>query len=130
MVGKLSYEWESTARKSGLGFCEKWVQAKKKDELTSGADVDAFASLSQHRESDRKLGCLLSKAVSIRVYHLAHLDPARRKSRTLEPVFFPRAFSFFFFEGPFFGLTFPMRSFVGGTVTGRCLHAGSCVLGA
>lgn len=95
MVGKLSYEWESTARKSGLGFCEKWVQAKKKDELTSGADVDAFASLSQHRESDRKLGCLLSKAVSIRVYHLAHLDPARLSSVvpslggvcTLVPVF-------------------------------------------
>ncbi|KAE8538217.1 hypothetical protein D1P53_005556 [Cryptococcus gattii VGV] len=46
-------------------------------------DMDAFASLSKHVQSDTKLGCLLCKAVSIRVYHLAHLDPARLSSVVL-----------------------------------------------
>ncbi|OXC59248.1 cytoplasmic protein [Cryptococcus neoformans MW-RSA852] len=58
-------------------------------------DVDALAHLSKHLQADPKLGCLLSKAVSIRVYHLAHLDPARLSSAvsslggvcTLVPVF-------------------------------------------
>ncbi|KIR52087.1 cytoplasmic protein [Cryptococcus gattii Ru294] len=46
-------------------------------------DMDAFANLSQHVQSETKLGCLLCKAVSIRVYHLAHLDPARLSSVVL-----------------------------------------------
>lgn len=82
--------------------------------------MDAFANLLKDVQSETKLGCLLCKAVSIRVYHLAHLDPARRKSRTLRLV------TFFFF----FGLIFRMRSFVGRIVTGRCQHADSCIFGA
>lgn len=54
--------------------------------------MDAFANLLKDVQPETKLGCLLCKAVSIRVYHLAHLDPARRKSRTLRLVTF-----FFFF---------------------------------
>lgn len=45
--------------------------------------------------------------------------------------FFHALFFFFLFRGgPVFGLTFPMRSFIGGIVIGRCVHAGSRVLGA
>lgn len=86
--------------------------------------MDAFANLSNDVQSDTKLGCLLCKAVSTRVYHLAHLDPARRKSRTLRLGFSGDLFFFFF------GLTFPMRSFIDRLVTGRCLHTDSCVFGA
>lgn len=58
--------------------------------------MDAFANLSKDVQSDTKLGCLLCKAVSTRVYHLAHLDPARRKSRTLRLGFSGDLFFFFF----------------------------------
>lgn len=47
--------------------------------------------------------------------------------------FFHALFFFFLFlfrGGPFFGLIFPLRSFIGGIVIGRCVHAGSRVLGA
>nr|KIR83025.1 cytoplasmic protein [Cryptococcus tetragattii IND107] len=46
-------------------------------------DMDAFANLLKDVQPETKLGCLLCKAVSIRVYHLAHLDPARLSSVVL-----------------------------------------------
>lgn len=71
-----------------------------------------MAHLSKHLQADPKLGCLLSKAVSIRVYHLAHLDPARRKSRTLELGFFPCAFLLFSFSrGAVFWADIPLAQF-------------------
>lgn len=50
--------------------------------------------------------------MSIRVYHLAHLDPARRKSRTLELGFFPCAFLLFSFSrGAVFWADIPLAQF-------------------
>lgn len=50
--------------------------------------------------------------MSIRVYHLAHLDPARRKSRTLELGFFPCAFFLFSFSrGAVFWADIPRAQF-------------------
>lgn len=69
--------------------------------------MDAFADLSKHVQSETKLGCLLCKAVSIRVYHLAHLDPARRKSRTSATGFPCDLFFYFFLFFIFFWADIP-----------------------
>ncbi|XAO27823.1 hypothetical protein I312_106686 [Cryptococcus bacillisporus CA1280] len=87
---------------SGRGHGVWWESCHTSGKVQRGSrgvvfvkDMDAFANFSKHVQSETKLGCLLCKAVSIRVYHLAHLDPARLSSVvsslggvcTLIPVF-------------------------------------------